>query len=65
MTPQDAAKLAIGHNVQLVRNHVFVTKGRVTQTTRTWFMVTWYDGTPEVIRRDRKSILLDRLEQLP
>lgn len=63
MTPQEAAKLEIGHTIQLVRDHKPVHKGRVTQTTRTWFMVTWYDGTPEVIRRDRESILLQRLER--
>ncbi len=61
MTPQEAQKLEVGAHVELVRQGKPVAKGRVTQATRTWFMVTWYDGTPEVIRRDRGSILLERL----
>ena len=61
MMPQEAQKLVVGSHVELVRMGRPVAKGRVTQTTRTWFMVTWYDGTPEVIRRDRASILLERL----
>ncbi len=37
------------------------TKGRVTQGTRTWFMVMWSDGVPEIIRR-QESIMTARLE---
>jgi hypothetical protein len=61
MIPQEAQKLVVGSQVELVRLGKPVAKGRVTQVTRTWFMVTWYDGTPEIIRRDRASILLERL----
>lgn len=58
MTVDEANQLNIGDNVRLRRD-----LGRVTQTTRRWFMVTWQDGTPEIIRRDRGSILLTRLER--
>lgn len=61
MTPAEARELQIGHDVELVRDGKRVVHGRVTQITRQWFMVTWYDGIPEVIRRDRPSILLERL----
>jgi hypothetical protein len=58
MTLDEAAKLEVGSNVRL-RD----TRGRVTQLTRLWFMVMWQDGYPEIIRRDRHSILLERLER--
>lgn len=61
MTVAEAKKLEIGDEVELVREHKKVAAGEVTQTTHQWFMVTWSDGFPEVIRRDRQSILLTRL----
>jgi hypothetical protein len=55
MTPEQLTTVKIGDNVMLRTS-----RGRVTQTTRTWFMVMWDDGTPEVIRR-APSILTSRL----
>lgn len=55
MTPAQLITVKIGDNVRLRDS-----KGRVTQTTRTWFMVMWDDGTPEIIRR-ASSILTGRL----
>lgn len=37
------------------------TKGRITQATRTWFMVMWSDGVPEIVKR-RESIMTARLQ---
>jgi len=59
MTLDEASKLEVGHNVRL-RSNI----GRVTQTTRRWFMVTWQDALPEIIRRDRDSILLQRMVRI-
>lgn len=56
MTPEQLAAVKIGDNVTLRES-----KGRVTQTTRIWFMVMWEGGTPEIIRR-ASSILTGRLE---
>jgi hypothetical protein len=64
VTPRQAAVLEVGSKVQLVRKHKPTVKGRVTQATRLWFMITWYDGSPEVIRRDQPSSLLEQLEQV-
>lgn len=55
MTPEQLAAVKVGDNVTL-RD----TKGRVTQTTKTWFMVMWEDCSPEIIRRT-SSILTGRL----
>jgi hypothetical protein len=55
VTPAQLAAVKIGDNVTLRES-----RGRVTQTTRTWFMVMWQDGTPEIVRR-QSSILVNRL----
>lgn len=56
MTPQELQAVKIGDNVRLR-----ATRGRVTQTTKTWFMVMWDNGTPEIIKRT-PTILGGRLE---
>lgn len=47
MTPDELRAVKVGDDVSL-RDE----RGRVTQTTRIWFMVMWPDGVPQVIRRD-------------
>lgn len=37
------------------------TKGRITQATRTWFMVMRSDGVPEIVRREL-TIMTERLQ---
>lgn len=56
MTPEQLQAVKIGDDVTLRDS-----RGRVTQVTRTWFMVMWSDGVPEIIRR-RESILTSRLQ---
>lgn len=55
VTPEQLAAVKVGDNVTLRES-----MGRVTQTTRMWFMVMWQDGYPEIIRRT-PSILTERL----
>jgi hypothetical protein len=59
MTVDEAQKLNVGDRVRLRQD-----AGRVAQTCRRWFMVSW-DGkdTPEIIWRCRQTILLTRLER--
>ena len=56
MTSQQLAAIKIGDHVSL-RD----VSGRITQCTRTWFMVTWEGGNVEIIKR-RSSILIGRME---
>jgi hypothetical protein len=56
MTPEQLAKISVGDGVSLHGNW-----GVVKQTTPTWFMVTWEDGSVEIIRRT-SSILTGRLD---
>lgn len=56
MTADQLNKISVGDRVRLRES-----RGRVTQCTERWFMVSWTGGDPEVIRR-RPSILTGRLE---
>lgn len=56
MTLEQLAAIKIGDSV-ILRGE----RGKVTQTTNRWFMVTWSDGHPEVIRREL-TILAKRLQ---
>lgn len=64
MTIDQLRTVKIGDNVRLERFNHTVMRGRVTQETRTWFMVMWSDGVPEVIRRE-VSILTSCLHLEP
>lgn len=55
MTPAQLAIVKVGDNVKLRGDD-----GRVTQATPRWFMVTWFDGTPQTFRRE-PSDLVDRM----
>lgn len=66
MTPEQLAAAKTGDEVTLQgrsRNGERLSRGRITQTTPRWFMVVWYDGTPEIVRRT-PSVLADRLHLL-
>jgi len=64
MTRDELRAVKVGDNVTLWRHGKVDekrTKGRVTQCTRTWFMVMWSDGVPEIVKRV-PTIMTDRLE---
>ena len=55
MNAQQIAAAKVGDNVTLTSRDR-VSKGRITQSTPRWFMVTWEDGTPQVVRREQSSV---------
>lgn len=56
MTPEQLAAIKIGDLVSLGDN-----AGKVAQTTKQWFMVTWAGGNVEIVHR-RSSILTGRMQ---
>lgn len=64
MTLTELRAVKVGDNVTLWRHGMIDskrTKGRVTQATPTWFMITWADGVPEIVKRV-ETIMTARLQ---
>lgn len=53
MTPQQLAALKVGDHVSL-----WGMSGRISQTTPSWFMVTWHGrDTPEMFKRSSEPTI--------
>lgn len=55
MTSEEAAAIKIGDRITNLRGDEH---GVATQTAPSWFMVTWDDGSPEIILRMANRYLL-------